>query len=71
MLNFIVAFLEERKTPEKLINLIANVFNPLTIFNSIVKTLIKLFIKTTGIGKVEEYNLIEFDVKKCKLRSRI
>ena len=67
LLNFIVAFLEERKTPEKLINLIANVFNPLTIFNSIVKTLIKLYIKTTGIGKVEEYKLIEFDVKKCKL----
>ena len=67
LLNFIVAFLEERKTPEKLINLIANVFNPLTIFNSIVKTLIKLYIKTTGIGKVEDYKLIEFDVKKCKL----
>ena len=67
LLNFIVAFLEERKTPEKLINLIANVFNPLTIFNSIVKTLIKLYIKTTGIGKVEDYKLIEFDIKKCKL----
>ena len=67
LLNFIVAFLEERKTPEKLINLIANVFNPLTIFNSIVKTLIKLYIKTTGSGKVEDYKLNEFDVKKCKL----
>ena len=67
LLNFIVAFLEEKKTPEKLINLIANVFNPLTIFNSIVKTLIKLYIKTTGIGKVEDYKMNEFDVKKCKL----
>ncbi len=67
LLNFILAFLEERKTPEKLINLIANVFNPLTIFNSIVKILTKLYIKTTGIGKVEDYKLNEFDGKKCKL----
>ena len=67
LLNFIVAFLEEKKTPEKLINLIANVFNPLTIFNSIVKTLIKLFIKDSGKGRVEDYKTNEFDVKKYKL----
>ena len=67
LLNFIVAFLEEKKTPKKLINMIANVFNPLTIFNSVVKTLIKLYIRTTGDGKVEDYKLIEFDGKMYKL----
>ena len=67
LLNFIVAFLEEKKTPKKLINMIANVFNPLTIFNSVVKTLIKLYIRTTGNGKVEDYKLIEFDEKMYKL----
>ena len=67
LLNFIVAFLEEKKTPKKLINMIANVFNPLTIFNSVVKTLIKLYIRTTGNGKVEDYKLIEFDGKMYKL----
>ena len=47
--------------------MIANVFNPLTIFNSVVKTLIKLYIRTTGNGKVEDYKLIEFDEKMYKL----
>ena len=67
LLNFIVAFLEEKQTPKKMINMIANVFNPLTIFNSIVKTLIKLYIRTTHDGRVEDYKLIEFDGKKYKL----
>ena len=67
LLNFIVAFLEEKNTPKKLINMISNVFNPLSIFNSVVKTLIKLYIKTTGNGNVEDYKLIEFDDKVYKL----
>ncbi len=66
LINFIVAFLEEKKTPEKLINLIGNLFNPLTIFNSIVKTLKKLYIKYSGQYQIKEYESIEFENKKCK-----
>ena len=66
LINFIVAFLEEKKTPEKLINLLGILFNPLTIFNSIVNTLKKLYIKSTKSGKIKDYESIEFDNKKCK-----
>ena len=66
LINFIVAFLEEKKTPEKLINLLGTLFNPLTIFNSIVNTLKKLYIKLTNTGSIRNYKTIEFDNKKCK-----
>ena len=66
LINFIVAFLEEKKTPEKLIIIIGNLFNPLTIFNSILKTLKKLYIKYSGNGEITDYEQIEFDKKKYK-----
>ena len=66
LINFIVAFLEEKKTPEKLIIIIGNLFNPLTIFNSILKTLKKLYIKYSESGDITDYEQIEFDKKKYK-----
>ena len=69
IINFIVAFLEEKNSPQKLINVISNLYNPLTIFDSIVNTLKKLYLKyannNTKISSADIENE-EFDNKKCK-----
>ena len=63
LINFIVAFLEEKNSPKKLINVISNLFNPFTIFDLIVNTLKKIYIK---YNKNEINDDIMFDSKKCK-----
>ena len=69
IVNFIVAFLEEKNSPFKLINVISNLYNSLTIFDSIVSTLKKMYLKFTITTpeiyqfKIEE---VEIDHKKCQ-----
>ena len=46
-LKKIIAFLEEKNSPFKLINVISNLYNSLTIFDSIVSTLKKMYLKFT------------------------
>ena len=45
LIDFVVAFLEEKRTPIRLIQTIKIVFNPNIIFDSVIKTLKKLYIK--------------------------
>ena len=64
--NFITAFVEERNTPIEIITILENIFNPLLVFDSIVATLKKLYLKIEGLDN-KLYNEIEFDQKKCEL----
>lgn len=66
--EFIVAFLEEKATPKKVISLISSVFNPYTVFETIVNTLKKLYFKKTSPNNPEilrSYKEEIFDHKKC------
>ncbi|MGL4951663.1 MAG: ion transporter, partial [Mycoplasma sp.] len=67
-INFIAAFVEEKSTPDKIIEWLANIYNPLTIFDSIINTLKKLYLKSIGKGNEikQKINEIEFDNDKCK-----
>jgi hypothetical protein len=66
LINFIAAFIEERNTPQKIISLIENLYNPMNIFDSIVATLKKLYLKEEG-KDVTKYNEIEFNNEICEL----
>lgn len=46
IIEFLIAFLEEKSTPKKLVQLIASVFSPYSIFEAIIKILKKIFIMT-------------------------
>lgn len=65
IIDFIVAFLEEKSTPKKLIMLISSVYNPYTIFETIINTLKKLYIKFNSHSSVKDYKNDIFDHKKC------
>ena len=64
IISFIQAFVEEKSTPEKVISTLQNLFNPLTIFECIVSTLKKLYLKNHDLD-VKSVNEIEFDQNIC------
>ena len=66
IMNFIAAFVEEKKTPEKILLMLANLYNPLTIFDSIVNILKKLYLKSMNKEDEIRKNDIEFDNEKCE-----
>jgi hypothetical protein len=76
IIDFIVAFLEEKSTPKRLINTISSVYSPFTIIEAIVNTLTKLYIKThpsfkkkdssVEISDIKSYKKILFDDKVCE-----
>ena len=66
LINFISAFVEEKSTPEKIINLLESVYNPNSIFDCIICCLKKLYLKTTD-GDIKKWSEIEFDNEKCNL----
>ena len=66
IMNFITAFIEERNTPIQLISLIENIFNPIMIFDSIVATLKKLYLRLNTKNE-KFYNEFEFDNEKSDL----
>lgn len=69
IIEFIVAFLEEKSTPDKLILMISSAYNPFTIFETIVNTLKKLYIKSHSGSKnmnIKDYKTILFDHKMCE-----
>ena len=66
LINFVAAFIEERNTPQKIISLIENLYNPMNIFDSIVATLKKLYLREEG-KDVKTYNEIEFNNEICEL----
>jgi len=45
LIDFICAFLEEKSTPQKLINVITNLFNPYLIFNCLINIMKKLYLR--------------------------
>ena len=65
IISFIQAFIEEKSTPEKVISVMQNLFNPVTIFECIVSTLKKLYLKNHDL-EVKNVNDIEFDKEKCE-----
>jgi hypothetical protein len=75
IIDFIVAFLEEKSTPKKLINTISSVYSPFTIIETIVNTLTKLYIKThpsfkkkgntVEVAAIKSYKKILFDDRVC------
>jgi hypothetical protein len=68
IIDFIVAFLEEKSTPDKLILVISNIHSPLAIMDSIVNTMKKLYLKKSLLHKdsnMKGYKKIKFDNKVC------
>lgn len=68
IINFVVAFLEESSTPDRLIFMVSSVYNPFTIFETIVNTMKKLYIKSKNkLNKmnIKEYKKYLFDSKMC------
>ena len=66
IMNFISAFVEEKKTPEKIILMLSNLYNPLTIFDSIINILKKLYIKSKKQNFKEKITEIEFNDTICE-----
>ena len=66
LLNFLQGFLEEKSTQKKIIILIENVYNPMSIFEVAITILKKLYIKSIN-GDIKKVSSIEFDKEKCKL----
>ncbi len=67
IIEFIIAFLEEKSTPKKLVQLIASVINPYRIFEAITKIMKKIFVMIHPNYKNKEeiyihfYNLLLFN----------
>ena len=66
IVNFIQAFIEEKNAPEKIIVIISNVFNPISMFEISVNILKKLYLKSIG-EDIRKESTIEFDGEKSKL----
>ena len=64
IVNFLMAFLEEKATPPNLINLIGRFLIPNEISKSIVNTMKKLYLKMTK-NDIKTFNEIKFDNKIC------
>jgi len=67
IIEFLIAFLEEKSTPIKLVQLIASVINPYAVFEAIIKIMKKNFVMThkNYAGKegayIHFYNLLFFN----------
>ena len=66
LLNFLQAFIEEKSTQKKIIILIENIYNPMSMFEIAITILKKLFIKSIG-EDIKKASTIVFDNEKCKL----
>ena len=66
LLNFLQAFIEEKSTQKKIIILIENVYNPMSMFEVAITILKKLYIKFIHDDIKKASNII-FDNNKCKL----
>ena len=66
ILNFLQAFIEEKNTQKKIIILIENVYNPMSMFEVSIALLKKLYIKYIGEDIRKTPNIV-FDNEKCKL----
>ena len=66
ILNFLQGFIEEKSTPRKIIILIENVYNPMSVFEVTITILKKLYLKSIG-EDIQKESTIEFDNEKCKL----
>ena len=66
ILNFLQGFIEEKSTPRKIIILIENVYNPMSMFEVTISILKKLYLKSIG-DDIKKESSIEFDNEKCKL----
>ena len=66
LLNFLQAFIEEKSTQKKIIILIENVYNPMSMFEVAIALLKKLYVKSIGEDIKTAGNII-FDNEKCKL----
>ena len=66
ILSFLQGFIEEKSTPRKIIILIENVYNPMSMFEVTITILKKLYLKSIG-DDIQKESSIEFDNEKCKL----
>ena len=66
ILSFLQGFIEEKSTPRKIIILIENVYNPMSVFEVTITILKKLYLKSIG-DDIQKESTIEFDNEKCKL----
>ena len=66
ILNFLQAFIEERNTQKKIIILIENAYNPMSVFEIAIIFLKKLYFKSIG-EDVKNAQSIVFDNEKCQL----
>ena len=66
LLNFLQAFIEEKSTHKKIIILIENVYNPMSMFEIAIAILKKLFIKSIG-EDIKKSSTVVFDNEKCTL----
>ena len=66
ILSFLQGFIEEKSTPRKIIILIENVYNPMSMFEVTITILKKLYLKSIG-EDIQKESTIEFDNQKCKL----
>ena len=66
ILNFLQGFIEEKSTPRKIIILIENVYNPMSMFEVTITILKKLYLKSIG-DDIKKESSIEFDNEKCQL----
>ena len=66
LLNFLQAFIEEKSTPKKIIILIENVYNPMSMFEVSIAILKKIYANSIGEDTKNASNVV-FDNDKCKL----
>ena len=66
ILSFLQGFIEEKSTPRKIIILIENIYNPMSMFEVTITILKKLYLKSIG-EDIQKESTIEFDNEKCKL----
>jgi hypothetical protein len=66
ILSFLQGFIEEKSTPRKIIILIENVYNPMSMFEVTIAILKKLYLKSIG-DDIQKESTIEFDNEKCQL----
>ena len=66
LLNFLQAFIEEKSTQKKIIILIENVYNPMSMFEVAIAILKKLYVKFKG-EDIRKASSVVFDDEKCEL----
>ena len=65
IISFLQAFIEEKNTPPKIKIILENLFSPMSIFESIINILKKLFLKSID-EDIKNANKIDFDQDICK-----